>query len=143
MRRVARLRRRFELVDDADQVLPAGPQHVGADVAAQDNLIVGRHRHDQVRRSQHMFFEAPADQGVRLADRLGLRQRLGELLVTRAVALHELGRYDAAARDLRRAETLVSPADRPELLFQLANLDLNRGRLVAAAAVRVTLVPLA
>ncbi|ROP27794.1 CHAT domain-containing protein [Couchioplanes caeruleus] len=73
------------------------------------------------------------DGGVRTARRHGLARRLGELLVTRAVALHELGRHDAAARDLRRAEPLIEPADRPDLRLQLAVLDHNRGRVVAAA----------
>ncbi|MFC3381911.1 CHAT domain-containing protein [Couchioplanes azureus] len=73
------------------------------------------------------------DGGVRTARRHGLSRRLGELLVTRAVALHELGRHDAAARDLRRAEPLIEPADRPDLRLQLAVLDHNRGRVVAAA----------
>ncbi|MGA5302779.1 CHAT domain-containing protein [Nucisporomicrobium flavum] len=73
------------------------------------------------------------DQGVRLARRHGLPRRLGELLLTRAVALHELGRYDAAARDLRLAEPLIEPGERPEVRFQLAVLDHNRGRLGAAA----------
>ena len=43
------------------------------------------------------------DHGVRLARRHGYGRRLGDLLVTRAVALHELGRYDAAAMELTRA----------------------------------------
>ncbi|MFI5494969.1 CHAT domain-containing protein [Actinoplanes sp. NPDC051859] len=73
------------------------------------------------------------DQGVRTARRHGLSRRLGELLVTRAVALHELGRHDAAARDLRHAEPLIEPADRTDLRLQRAVLDHNRGRIVAAA----------
>jgi tetratricopeptide (TPR) repeat protein len=73
------------------------------------------------------------DDGVRLAARHGLPRRLGELLVSRAVALHELGRYDAAARDLRRADPLVAAEDRPDLRLQLAILDHNRGRVRAAA----------
>lgn len=71
--------------------------------------------------------------GVRLAARSGLSHRLGDLLVTRAVALHELGRYEAAARDLRRAEPLIAPDERPNLHLQLAILDHNRGRLQSAA----------
>ncbi|HEU4346425.1 MAG TPA: CHAT domain-containing protein [Actinoplanes sp.] len=73
------------------------------------------------------------DEGVRLAVRHGLSRRLGDLLVTRAVALHELGRYPAAARDLRRAEPLVAAEDRPDLRFQLAVLDHNGGRIRSAA----------
>jgi tetratricopeptide (TPR) repeat protein len=71
--------------------------------------------------------------GVRLAERSGLSHRLGDLLVTRAVALHELGRYEAAARDLRRAEPLIAPDERPDLRLQLAVLDHNRGRIRSAA----------
>ena len=73
------------------------------------------------------------DSGVRLARRHGYRRRLGDLLVTRAVALHELGRYAAADRDLRQAESLVAAADLPDLRFQLAVLDHNRGRIQSAA----------
>ena len=73
------------------------------------------------------------DQGVRLASQHGLGRRLGDLLVTRAVALHELGRHADAARDLRRAEPLVAADERPDLRLQLAILDHNRGRLRAAA----------
>ncbi|AGZ41760.1 hypothetical protein AFR_17410 [Actinoplanes friuliensis DSM 7358] len=72
------------------------------------------------------------EQAVRLAESHGLPGRLGDLLVTRSVALHELGRYDAAARDLRRAEPLVAPEERPDLHLQLAILDHNRGRVRAA-----------
>jgi tetratricopeptide (TPR) repeat protein len=68
------------------------------------------------------------DEAVRLAVRHGLSHRLGEVLVTRAVALHELGRLSAAARDLTRAEPLVSPEQRPDLLMQLALLHHSRGR---------------
>ena len=73
------------------------------------------------------------EHGVRLAARSGLSRRLGDLLVTRAVALHELGRYEAAARDLRRAEPLVAADERPDLHLQLAVLDHNRGRIRSAA----------
>nr|BFE73054.1 hypothetical protein GCM10020092_063550 [Actinoplanes digitatis] len=72
------------------------------------------------------------DQAVRLADGLGRPGRLGDLLVTRSVALHELGRYGAAARDLRRAEPLIAAEERPDLRLQLAILDHNRGRVRAA-----------
>ena len=73
------------------------------------------------------------DQGVRLAVRHNLPRRLGDVLVTRSVALQELGRYEAAARDLRRAESLVAPGELPDLRLQLAVLDHNRGRVRAAA----------
>ncbi|PMR60336.1 hypothetical protein C1A38_14840 [Verrucosispora sp. ts21] len=73
------------------------------------------------------------DSAARLATRRGLHRRLGEVLLTRSVALQELGRYPAATRDLRRAAGLVSPQQRPELLMQLAILDHNAGRVRAAA----------
>ncbi|WP_341716386.1 CHAT domain-containing protein [Micromonospora sp. FIMYZ51] len=72
------------------------------------------------------------DQAARLATRNGLGRRLGEVLLTRSVALQELGRYAAATRDLRRAANLVSSHQRPELLMQLAILDHNAGRVLAA-----------
>jgi tetratricopeptide (TPR) repeat protein len=74
------------------------------------------------------------DEGVRLAERRGFGQRLGELLVTRAIALQELGRYSAARRDLQRAESLVAPDERPGLLMQHAILDHNAGKLDSAVA---------
>jgi tetratricopeptide (TPR) repeat protein len=73
------------------------------------------------------------DHGVRLATQHGYSRRLGDLLLTRAVALHELGRYAAAARDLRRAEPLIAAEERPDLRLQLAILDHNRGRIRSAA----------
>ncbi|GIJ68343.1 CHAT domain-containing protein [Virgisporangium ochraceum] len=72
------------------------------------------------------------DQAVRLAERHRLPRRLGEVLVSRAVALHELGRLADAMRDLRRAEPLVAPDQRPDLLMQLALLHHTRGRLTEA-----------
>src|SRR5690349_11865953 len=74
------------------------------------------------------------DEAVRLAVRHRSPHRLGEVLVTRAVALHELGRLSAATRDLTRAEPLVSPEQRPDLLMQLALLHHSRGRLTDAIA---------
>ncbi|HEU5111336.1 MAG TPA: hypothetical protein VFT95_22575, partial [Micromonosporaceae bacterium] len=73
------------------------------------------------------------DEGVRIAERHGLALRLGDLLVTRAVALLELGHPAAAGRDLRRAEPLVAPDRRPELLMQRAIIDHNAGRAASAA----------
>lgn len=73
------------------------------------------------------------DRGVILATQQGLSRRLGDLLLTRAVAKHELGRYQSAARDLRRAEPLIAAEERPDLRLQLAILDHNRGRIRAAA----------
>jgi tetratricopeptide (TPR) repeat protein len=74
------------------------------------------------------------DEAVRLAQRHGLDRRLGDVLVTRAVALMELGLFAAAARDLRRAEPLVAPAQRPDLRMQQAIIDHNAGRVVSAVA---------
>lgn len=74
------------------------------------------------------------DGAVRLAERHRLPHRLGEVLVSRAVALHELGRLPAAMRDLVRAEPLVAPDQRPDLLMQQAALQHSAGRLTAAAA---------
>ena len=74
------------------------------------------------------------DQAARLAHREGLDQRLGDVLVTRAVALHELGRRAEARRDLGRAELLVLDERRPEINLQRALLEHNGGRVKAAAA---------
>ena len=59
------------------------------------------------------------DQAARLARRSGLGHRLGDVLVTRAVALHELGRLAEARRDLSRAEQLVRDQQRPEIGMQI------------------------
>ena len=74
------------------------------------------------------------DQAARIARRAGLGQRLGDVLVTRAVALHELGRRAEARQDLGRAETLVRDERRPEIGMQRALLEHNAGRLRDAAA---------
>ena len=74
------------------------------------------------------------DQAARLAHREGLSQRLGDVLVTRAVALHELGRRAEARQDLGRAESLVLDERRPEINLQRALLEHNAGRVKAAAA---------
>jgi tetratricopeptide (TPR) repeat protein len=74
------------------------------------------------------------DQAARLAHREGLSERLGDVLVTRAVALHELGRRAEARRDLTRAELLVLDERRPEINLQLAVLEYNAGRVRAAVA---------
>jgi tetratricopeptide (TPR) repeat protein len=74
------------------------------------------------------------DQAARLAHREGLSQRLGDVLVTRAVALHELGRRAEARRDLGRAESLVLDERRPEISLQRALIEHNAGRVKAAAA---------
>ncbi|HEY1673940.1 MAG TPA: CHAT domain-containing tetratricopeptide repeat protein [Streptosporangiaceae bacterium] len=74
------------------------------------------------------------DLAARLARREGLGHRLGDVLVTRAVALHELGRRAAARRDLDRAELLVRDERRPEIGLQQALLEHNAGRNRDAAA---------
>jgi tetratricopeptide (TPR) repeat protein len=74
------------------------------------------------------------DQAARLAHRERLSQRLGDVLVTRAVALHELGRRAEARRDLGRAELLVLDERRPEINLQRALLEHNAGRVKPAAA---------
>jgi hypothetical protein len=49
VRRVAKLRRCFQLVRDIDQILTERPQDIRADVAAQDHLAGPCHGVDQVR----------------------------------------------------------------------------------------------
>jgi len=89
--------------------------------------------------ARHAVLDNPAakqllDQAARLAHREGLSQRLGDVLVTRAIALHEMGRRAEARRDLARAELLVLDERRPEINLQLAVLEYNVGRLKVAAA---------
>jgi tetratricopeptide (TPR) repeat protein len=89
--------------------------------------------------ARHAVLDNPAakqllDQAARLAHREGLSQRLGDVLVTRAIALHELGRRAEARQDLARAELLVLDERRPEINLQLAVLEYNAGRVKAAAA---------
>lgn len=73
------------------------------------------------------------DQAARLATRHGLDDRLGEVLVSRAAVLHELGRLAAAQDDLDRAADLVGPECGAELVLQQAALHQNIGRLHDAA----------
>jgi tetratricopeptide (TPR) repeat protein len=89
--------------------------------------------------ARHVVLDNPAakkilDQAARLAHREGLDQRLGDVLVTRAIALHELGRRTEARRDLARAESLVLDQRRPEINLQQALLEHNGGRVMTAAA---------
>ena len=89
--------------------------------------------------AQHVVLDNQAakktlDQAARLARREGLGHRLGDVLVTRAVALHELGRRAEARRDLDRAELLVRDERRPEIGLQQALLEHNAGRNRDAAA---------
>jgi tetratricopeptide (TPR) repeat protein len=99
--------------------------------------------------ARHSVLDNPAakqllDQAARLARREGLSQRLGDVLVTRAIALHEMGRRAEARRDLARAELLVLDERRPEINLQLAVLEYNAGRLKVAVALyrRVLAAPL-
>lgn len=73
------------------------------------------------------------DEAVRIAERQHLPKRLGELLVTRAIAHQELGRFDRARRDLERAGSLLSGPARADLLLQRAVLAHNTGRAKDAA----------
>ena len=77
--------------------------------------------------------KALLDEAVRLAERHGLDERLGELLVSRVVVQHELGRLTAAQHDATRAAGLLPPTARAELIFQQATLLQNIGRLGEAA----------
>jgi tetratricopeptide (TPR) repeat protein len=89
--------------------------------------------------AQHVVLDNQAakktlDQAARVARRAGLSQRLGDVLVSRAVALHELGRRTEARRDLSQAERLVVDERRPEIGMQRALLEHNAGRPRDAAA---------
>ena len=89
--------------------------------------------------AQHVVLDNQAakktlDQAAQIARRAGLSQRLGDVLVTRAVALHELGRLAEARRDLSQAEGLVVDERRPEISLQRALLEYNAGRLRDAGA---------
>lgn len=75
------------------------------------------------------------DEAARRARRAGLDARLGEVLVSRAAVLQELGRSRAAQQDLDRARPLLEPTARAELDLQSAVLHQNSGRLGAAAAI--------
>ncbi len=72
------------------------------------------------------------DEAVRLASRRGLRDRLGELLVSRAAVDQELGLLGAAHRDLARAAVLLPLSRRVGVVFQQAVMDHNAGRLQPA-----------
>jgi tetratricopeptide (TPR) repeat protein len=73
------------------------------------------------------------DEAARIARRNRLPQRLGEVLVTRAITLQELGHSSQARRDLDRAGSLLVGAERADLLLQQAILDHNAGRAREAA----------
>jgi tetratricopeptide (TPR) repeat protein len=89
--------------------------------------------------AQHVVLDNRAakqtlDQAARLARREGLGHCLGDVLVTRAVALHELGRRAEARRDLSRAGLLARDDRRPEIGLQQAALEHNAGRVRDATA---------
>ncbi|HEV7656974.1 MAG TPA: CHAT domain-containing protein [Mycobacteriales bacterium] len=73
------------------------------------------------------------DEAVRIARRERLPERLGEVLVTRGVVSHELGRPGAAERDFTAAAGLIAPGMAAELAAQQGALYLNQGRLEEAA----------
>ncbi|WP_232660905.1 CHAT domain-containing protein [Pseudonocardia sp. TRM90224] len=85
-----------------------------------------RLRHE---RSRRLLGEA-----LRLAERNDLRQRLVEVLVTRAAVELELGRVDAASRDLARAGSIDEGAVPPDVEFMSAVMFHSVGRLGEAAA---------
>jgi CHAT domain len=73
------------------------------------------------------------DDAARIARRAGLRERLGEVLVTRAAVNHELGRLASAQHDLDAAGSLTAQEGTAELALQQAALHQNIGRLTTAA----------
>jgi len=74
------------------------------------------------------------DEAVAIAAADGLTARLGEVLVTRSAVNQELGRVDAAVRDLDRAGQHVDATGLPDLELKRASLLQNIGRLAEAAA---------
>ncbi|MBW0113938.1 CHAT domain-containing protein [Pseudonocardia abyssalis] len=74
-------------------------------------------------------------EAARLARRARLPHRLGEVLTTRAAVHLELGRTDAARRDLARAASLVSAAAAPDLSLKQAVLLCNVGRIDEGARI--------
>lgn len=74
------------------------------------------------------------DEAARIARRHGLGQALADVLMSRAAVNQELGRLDAAHRDLDVAADTVAPDRATELTFQRAVLDQNVGRATVAAA---------
>jgi len=62
--RVTRLRRRVQFVGYVDEVLAKRPQHIGADVAAQDDLAVRRHCDDQMRHFESNLLQPQAEKHI-------------------------------------------------------------------------------
>lgn len=75
------------------------------------------------------------DEAARLARRAGLAERLGDVLVARAVVRLELGRVAAARRDLDRAAELVVGSAAVDVELKRAALLHNVGRIAEAAGV--------
>ena len=68
MRRVARLRWRFKLVGDVLQILSQRTQHVGTDVAAQDNFTVWRYGDNDVWHLKADLLQPQADEDISLGE---------------------------------------------------------------------------
>ena len=66
---VVRLRRRLKFVRNVLQILSQLPQHVGADVAAQDNFAVGSYSDNQVRHLKAYLLQPQADKDISLGER--------------------------------------------------------------------------
>ena len=66
--RVARVGRRFKFVSDVLQVLTKRPQHVGTDVAAQDNFAIRCYGDNQVRHLKADFLQPQADKDISLGE---------------------------------------------------------------------------
>jgi tetratricopeptide (TPR) repeat protein len=80
------------------------------------------------------------NEAVRVARHHRLSQVLGEVLVTRGVVEHELGRLSAARRDFDAAEPLIPPDLVTELTIQRATLFFNQGDFAAAASLYARLL---
>jgi hypothetical protein len=68
VRRVARLRRCGDVVGDVLQMLAERPQHIRADVAAQDDLAVRRHGDEQMRHPEAALLQPTTDKGIGLGE---------------------------------------------------------------------------
>lgn len=125
----------------------ADPQRFGP--AAADLIVRARRAHDPealvvalrayawAQRSRLADVEAKRllDEAHRIARRNGLREALGDVLMSRAVVNQELGRLAAAARDLDAAAGFAGADRQIELAFQRAVLAQNIGHLGEAAAI--------
>lgn len=117
---------------------PCGPDDLAELVTsarragAAEALVVALRARAWCARSRLADQEAKSDldEAVRQARRSGLTSRLAEVLTTRAAVNHELGRTDAAQRDLDSARAAGPCA---ELDLQQAVLYQNTGRLTDAS----------